>query len=111
VKSMYLALIADNRVRLDSTIWKLSIPLKIKIFLWYLKRGVVLTKDNLISRNWRGGKQCVFCVQPKTIQHLFFDCHYAKFIWTAIQIAFNIQKHISVLHLFEDWANEGVIKA
>jgi hypothetical protein len=53
----------------------------------------------------------VFCVQPKTIQHLFFDCHYAKFIWTAIQIAFNIQKHISVLHLFEDWANEGVIKA
>jgi hypothetical protein len=24
--------------------------LKIKIFLWYLKNGVVLTKDNLVKR-------------------------------------------------------------
>jgi hypothetical protein len=37
VKSMYIALIFDNRVSL-STIWKLSLSLKIKIFLWYLKR-------------------------------------------------------------------------
>jgi hypothetical protein len=56
VKSMYQALISDNRVRLDLTIWKLGLPLKIKIFLWYLKHGVVLTKDNLSKRNWRGGK-------------------------------------------------------
>jgi hypothetical protein len=55
VKSMYLALISDNRVRLDLIIWKLKLPLKIKK-LWYLKRGVVLTKDNLIRRTWRGGK-------------------------------------------------------
>jgi len=27
-----------------------KIPLKIKIFLWYLKKGVMLTKDNLIKR-------------------------------------------------------------
>jgi hypothetical protein len=50
VKSMYLALISDNRVRLDMTIWKLKLPLKIKIFMWYLKREVVLTKDNLIKK-------------------------------------------------------------
>jgi hypothetical protein len=107
VKSMYLALISDNRVRLDLTIWKLGIPLKIKIFLWYLKRGVVLTKDNLSRRNWRGGKQCVFCAQVETIQHLFFDCHFAKFIWTVVHIAFNIEKPLSVLHLFNDWASAG----
>jgi hypothetical protein len=107
---MYMALIFDNRVSLDLTIWKLILPLKIKIFLWYLKRGVVLTKDNLIRRNWRGGKQCAFCVQSETIQHLFFDCHYAKFFWTAVHIAFNIQKPLSVLHLFEDWANAGGYK-
>jgi hypothetical protein len=80
VKSMYLALISDNRVRPDLTIWKLMVPLKIKIFLWYLKRGVVLTKDNLNRINWRGGKQCVFYAQVEIIQHLFFDCHFAKFI-------------------------------
>jgi hypothetical protein len=60
VKSMYLALITDNRVRSDMTIWKLKVPLKIKIFMWYLKRGVVLTKDNLIRRNWKDDKKCVF---------------------------------------------------
>jgi hypothetical protein len=57
---MYLALISDNRVRLDLTIWKLRIPLKIKIFMWYLKRGVVLTKDNLSRRNWRVGNSVCF---------------------------------------------------
>jgi hypothetical protein len=31
--------------------WKVKLPLKIKIFLWYLNRGVVLTKDNLVKRN------------------------------------------------------------
>jgi hypothetical protein len=56
VKSMYLALILDNRVRLDLTIWKLRLSLKIKIFLWYLKHRVIPTKDNLSRRNWRGGK-------------------------------------------------------
>jgi hypothetical protein len=41
------------------------------------------------------------------IQHLLFDCHYAKFICTSVHIAFNIQKSSSVLHLFDDWANAG----
>jgi hypothetical protein len=107
VKSMYLALIFDTRVRLDLTIWRLKLPLKIKIFLWYLKREVVLTKDNLIRRNWMGGKQCMFCAQAESIQHLFFECHFAKFIWTVVHIVFNIPKPISVLHLFNDWAISG----
>jgi hypothetical protein len=31
-------------------IWKIKIPLKIKIFLWYLK-GVILNKNNLSRKN------------------------------------------------------------
>ena len=27
--------------------WKAKLPLKLKVFLWDLKRGVVLTKDKL----------------------------------------------------------------
>jgi hypothetical protein len=87
------------------SVWKLKLPLKTKIFMWYLKRGVVLTKDNLIRRNWKGSKTCAFCSHPETIQHLFFDCHVAKFIWRAVQTAFNIDIPISVMHLFNDWAN------
>jgi hypothetical protein len=33
-------------------LWKLKLPLKNKIFKWYLLKGVVLTKDNLAKRNW-----------------------------------------------------------
>uniref|UniRef100_A0A0E0BJQ6 Uncharacterized protein n=1 Tax=Oryza glumipatula TaxID=40148 RepID=A0A0E0BJQ6_9ORYZ len=32
-------------------------PLNIKIFMWYLLNGVVLTKDNLVMRNWHGSFQ------------------------------------------------------
>jgi hypothetical protein len=79
VSSMYKALIMDTRVMHSTLLWKLKIRLRIKIFLWYLKCKVVLTKGNLARRNWNGGKQCVFCSQPKTIQH-FFDCHFARFL-------------------------------
>jgi len=52
VKSHYLGLIHQNIPNTNKKIWKLKIPLKIKIFLWYLKWGVILTKDNLARRNW-----------------------------------------------------------
>jgi hypothetical protein len=50
----------------------MKIPLKNNFFAWYLRRGVILTKDNLIERNWHGSKMCVFCTHDETIKHLFF---------------------------------------
>ena len=47
VKSHYRGLINENISNVNTGLWKLKIPLKIKIFLWYLKRGVILTKNNL----------------------------------------------------------------
>jgi hypothetical protein len=52
----------------------------------------------------------VFCTEEETIQHLFFECHFAMFIWTTIHIAFNIQKLVSVLHLLFGWASTGGLK-
>jgi hypothetical protein len=69
-----------------------------------LKREVVLTKDNLAMRNWNGGKQCVLCSQTEMIQHLFFYCHFARFLWRAVQVTFNIDISTSVVHLFNNWA-------
>jgi hypothetical protein len=73
--------------------------------MWYLKRGVVLTEDNLVRRNWSGNKLCVFCSHPESIQYLFFDCHFAMFLWRAIQVTFNIVDPICVAHLFNGWTN------
>ena len=48
VGSLYKALVQpDFLVNDNSKIWKMKIPLKTKIFAWYLRKGVILTKDNL----------------------------------------------------------------
>jgi hypothetical protein len=51
VRSLYLALISNGVTNMNKQLWKLKIPLKIKKIMWYLKREVVLTKDNLARRN------------------------------------------------------------
>jgi len=71
--------------------------------MWYLNRGVILTKDNLARWNWNGNKQCCFCFSDETIQHLFIDCHVAKFLWRAVQFAFDLNPPRSITHLFSNW--------
>jgi hypothetical protein len=71
---MYNALIhQDLPVDDNKMIWKMKIPLKTKVFGWYLRRGVILTKDNLVKWNWHGNKSCIFCHHDETIKHLFFN--------------------------------------
>ena len=58
---MYKALIQSNMpVDSHKKLWKMKMPLKTKIFAWYVRRGVILTKDNLVKRNWHGSTKCVF---------------------------------------------------
>jgi len=71
--------------------------------MWYLKRGVILTKENLIRRNWNGNKLCFFCSSDETIQHLFFTNHVAKFLWRVVHYAFDLSPPQSITHLFGNW--------
>ena len=80
-------------------------PLKIKIFLWYLSRGVILTKDNLVRRNWQGNQQCCFCHENETIQHLFFDCRFTRMLWAIIYAARGLPKPRNMSNMFESWLN------
>jgi hypothetical protein len=89
----------------NKRIWKLRIPLKTKVFAWYLRRGVILTKDNLAKRNWRGSKRCVFCQEDETIKHLFFQCRFAKAIWSIIQIGSSLYPPRSIANIFGNWLN------
>jgi hypothetical protein len=60
VKSLYADYMNGHTVFLKKYIWKLKVPLKIRIFMWFLHRKVLLTKDNLAKRKWLGCKICVF---------------------------------------------------
>src|SRR3954469_6971261 len=78
----------------------MKIPLKIKVFAWYLRKGVILLKDNLVKRNWQGSKKCVSCAHAETIKHLFFTCKVARSIWSDIQMASNLYKLTSIANIF-----------
>ena len=101
---MYNAL-SHSHIPVDNNklLWKMKIPLKTKVFGWYLRRGVILTKDNLAKRNWQGSKSCVFCHQNETIKHLFFQCRFARSIWSIIQVASNLYPPRSVTNIFGNW--------
>jgi hypothetical protein len=51
VHSLYLSLTSNGTTQMNKQIWWLKIPLKIKNFMWYMCKEVVLTKDNLARQN------------------------------------------------------------
>ena len=103
MKSHYQALIKTDVPNFNKGIWKLKAPLKLKVFLWYLRKGVILTKDNLAKRNWQGSTTCSFCSENETIRHLFFDCRFARVVWGLIYLTFSITKPFSVTSMFGAW--------
>ena len=103
VKSHYLGLINQNTPSLNKDLWKIKIPLKVKIFLWYLRRGVVLTKDNLAKRNWHGNQHCCFCHENEMIQHLFFDYWFTSLVWATVIAVWGLPQPCNVSNMFENW--------
>jgi hypothetical protein len=105
IKSIYRALLKIQAIPYNTFIWKLKLPLKIKVFIWYLYKGVILTKDNLARRQWQGDRKCCFHSSNESIQHLFL-CHVAKFIWRIVYVSFNLSPSISVHNIFTSWLEE-----
>jgi hypothetical protein len=103
VNSMYSDIMKQQGIPSNCSFWELRIPLKIKIIMWHWWKGVILTKDNLAKRKWKGGVKCCLCNSSETIQHLFFDCHLARNIWNLVFITFGIQPPTSVSHLLGSW--------
>jgi hypothetical protein len=102
---MYNTLIAQLPAPRKNMIWKLKMPLRIKIFIWYLPKWVVLTKDNLARRRWKGSLKCCFCNLDETIQHHFFDCQLATIMWRIVQVSFSIIPPMNIFHIFNGWLN------
>jgi hypothetical protein len=94
VRSMYAALI-NNGVRVSQGIWQLKILTRIKIFLWFLKKGVTLTKDNLARWNWNSDTTCCFCHSPETIQHIFWIACMPNFY--GVLYTFCLGSHLQVV--------------
>ena len=109
VKSMYEDLMNGHTTFLRTYLWRLKIPLKIKIFMWFLNRKVLLTKDNLAKKNWQGSSHCAFCGGDETIEDLFLACPFAKLVWRVVFCTYNIPPPTNVSNMFGNWLN-GVDK-
>lgn len=86
VKSTYDGLTCNDSGLLFKWIWKGKIPAKIKFLLWLVKNNAILTKDNMIERNWKGDPLCFFCKQPENVVHLLYTCSVAKIVWFVVAI-------------------------
>ncbi len=76
IKSLYFFLqdsgVADKRF---VQLWKVNLPLKVKIFVWLVLRWRALTDDILLKRGWNGASNCVLCLGAiETADHLFVGC-------------------------------------
>jgi hypothetical protein len=71
VHLMYRALVLPQVVPRNHSLWKLRIPLNIKVFIWYLLKNIALTTNNLLRKQWKGCLKCVACMLDESIQHLF----------------------------------------
>jgi hypothetical protein len=99
---MYLHLLNQHASFRHKFIWKLKIPLKIKIFFCYLQRAIILIKDNLAMKNWKGSQKCCFCNANETIKHLLLDCHHAKQIWRIAYFATGLSPFLTISHMLEN---------
>jgi hypothetical protein len=91
VKSFYGVINNGGVVPIHSpAVWKLWIPPRIHIFLWLVLNNKILTRDNLGKRRHVDDKTCVFCSEPETAGHLFFDCLVAQHVWSRLSDIFNI---------------------
>ena len=66
-------------------VWNIKVPPKIQVFHWLLSNNKLMTIDNLAKRGVDKPKNCRFCDEIETINHLFFQCVVAKKIWAYFE--------------------------
>jgi len=61
-----------------------------------------LTRDNLAKRRKVDDPNCLFCLEPEYIQHLFIDCVVVKQCWKVISgiVGTNIGVNLAITRQF-----------
>jgi hypothetical protein len=104
VNSIYKKKMEDQVLIPYNFLWKSKLPQKIKIFFWLVVRNKILTKNNMKKRNWNGSLECYFCGVDESIDHLFFHCPIAKYMWRVIQVALNLRLiPNSISNIYNNW--------
>jgi hypothetical protein len=84
VKSLYRKL-CQGTLEHFSDIWKVVVPMKVRIFLWQLVRKHLPSNDNINCRRGPLSGRCAFCADAEDTAHIFFLCSLARFMRSAVR--------------------------
>jgi hypothetical protein len=70
-------------------LWKSSIPLKIKVFMWLMLKGRIQAAKQLKKMNWSGSLLCKLCGAEEDVDHIIFRCPPAQFLWCCYRDVFH----------------------
>lgn len=77
VRSLY-RMLRDMHTKL---IWRLRIPLKVKVYSWLVLKKRATTVENLVKRGWTSDKICVlYRIYKESVDHLFTQRVFVKFL-------------------------------
>jgi hypothetical protein len=74
--------------------------------MWLIENDAILTRDNLARRGWQGDKRCNFCLENESINHLFFDCAMARYVWSLVAYVVGADCRPCSLDQFWVWAKQ-----
>jgi hypothetical protein len=108
VRSIYRHLTKNDNGLSYKAIWKAKIPVKIKIFMWMIAQSSILTKDNMLARNWQGDPSCYFCGELEIVNHLLFQCPIARLVWGILAICFGQNERPNSYESFWAWVAKAL---
>jgi hypothetical protein len=112
VRSSYRALISMKRAREDwldgrstssrateeekawTKLWKVSVPSKIRVFLWRLAKQSFPTGDVQQRRNMAPTVACSICGHVYSWWHYLLECNLARCVWALTEV--DITDHVSL---------------
>jgi hypothetical protein len=71
--------------------------------MWLVEQDAILTKDNMLKRNWHENPNCYFCNTTESSIHLFFECPVAKATWGIVAISLGHTSHPCSYEQFWRW--------
>ena len=69
-----------------SSLWKLEVPPKIRVFWWRVLNNSLPSKSELKRRHVARESHCEMCGgEDESLFHIFFDCPFAKRFWREVK--------------------------
>jgi hypothetical protein len=89
---MYKRLLQGAAWPCEKIIWKAKLPMYTKIFIWQMAICRLPSSEQINHIHGLTDGKCALCGEIETINHIFFSCALAKFMWSGIMAVLNVSQ-------------------